>query len=321
MTETATMQTSMDSFTETDGGEDADSDAPPDPDTVRLIRRRSASTPQFHCYLTEETAAAGIDVGDTVAWDALPPETPDEPPMLVCQRVPESEADLIPTARTVSKQKDAVHVGIPTDVLGRERNLPGEPPVALGLDVDAYDPDNALHFQALVDEGVVALVPVGYDDGRAFRFDADQGIGYAVERVPDADASDHDQDQDHEQGGHATDATTPLSEHTIRAVADATGVDADTLADALDVLAARLTPNDLVRVPEYDPLDTDDGTVYIVDAADWERLLSDVFDSDALCEAVRTAHLDAAEDRIIDAGAREYRDATRDHAAVVISEL
>ena len=291
-------------------------DAPPDDETVRLIRERNTSTPQFHLYLTEETDAAGIDVGDTVAWDVLPPETPDEPPMLVCQRVPDSEAEMVPTARTVSQQGTAVHVGVATDVLGRERNLPGEPPVALGLDVPNYDPDNVLHFQPLVDEGVVALVPVGYDDGRAFRFDVEQGIGYPVGRVPESD------ERTSTTADVDADADSPIPEHIVDTVCSATHdttVDSETLRDALDVVAGRLSPDSLPHVPEYDPLETDAGTVYVVVPDEFDRILLDILDSSDLADAVRAAHRYHAEDCIMQAGASDYRDATRDHATAVLT--
>ena len=258
------------------------SNSPTNPDEdnhIRLQRGQSGWRINFGVQARQ----AGIEGGDYVVVDI---EDPEYDPLVVVGQLPEQpeNPEKDPFTRKVMNPGDTLAVKIP------RRHLDDR---GLDLPLDTYDNDNPLLFEPLVDAGLVGLAPLGYHDGTEYVPPGHRDENPEVESAPDP-----------EQSEQATlvettgpDAVGPIPPEAISAAAQVTGVGTEQVRDALVTLADQLDADTLNarHVPEFDPVETPEGVVYVVDSDAWDSLADDVALDAGVQQAVRQAHVRAAE--------------------------
>jgi len=273
-------------------------------DPANLIRLKVASNEtSWVLNMTEPLRDANIEAGDHVDVDLL---WEDDSPMLVFGKVPADVADADDDAartRTVTDRGKNLSVKPPTELLEAD----SEYGAGLGLDRGEYDNDDPLCFDALVEDSLVALAPVGYES----TLTASESV------ADDSDANKPTSGTLQTGGGESS--HQPLSEEAVSAAAQAAGVSAGVLRDALATVATTVDVDELATAPDYDPLDVDDYRVVVVPDRVWSDLQARLdLEADVL-EAVRLAHTRMAETLVVDAGASEYRRFSKEYDALVVS--
>jgi len=231
-----------------------------------------------------EAREAGIEAGDYVAVDL---EDGEYDPLLVIGLLPEppENPSRDPFTRKVMERGDSLAVNVP----GRHMDDRG-----LGLDPGEYDNETPLLFEPLVDNGLVGLAPLGYADGREYvprgHRDGDPG----VDAAPDPETEQVSLAESTPETPEGVGAIPP---EAIQAAAQTTGVDAETVERALQLLANDCSPDALAdyRVRKFDAVETPEGTVYVVSSDVWEALDATSRLDGAVRQAVRQAHVRAAE--------------------------
>ena len=204
----------------------------------------------------------------------------------------------------------------------RGKNLSVKPPrelleadseygAGLGLDRGEYDNDDPLCFDALVEDGLVALAPVGYESTLTASRE-----GETPASASPADGTEDDSPS--ETSGEDAASSYPLSEEAVSAAAQATGVSMTALRDALATVSASVDVDELATAPDYDLLDVDDRRVLVVPDRVWSDLQARLdLEADVL-EAARLAHTRMAETLVVDAEASEYRRFSKEYDALVV---
>lgn len=254
--------------------------APPQAD--RLTRepgelvRLGRDEPSWAFQMKQELEDAGIQAGDTVEFDLMWDETG---PMLVAARVDPDEPappGLEDRRRSVIPRDRSLLVHPPVDLIEGDPSLEA----GLGIDSDEYDTSNALYFEPLVDDGLVGLVPVAYEDQTPFEPTQDAGTPETID-LPETVAG--------------------IPREQVQAAADTTGVRVLQLADALEALQDTITEHgvEIEAAEKYDDLEVQDRVVRFVTPEEASRVigatpLPQIYD-DRVLEAVLLAHVKAAE--------------------------
>ncbi|WP_353635516.1 hypothetical protein ABSL23_15840 (plasmid) [Halobacterium sp. NMX12-1] len=283
-------------------------DDEPAVDLSDLIRLKVASNEtSWVLNMTDPLRDANIEAGDHVDVDLL---WEDDSPMLVFGKVPADVADSDDDAartRTVTDRGKNLSVKPPRELLEAD----SEYGAGLGLDRGEYDNNDPLCFDALVEDGLVALAPVGYESTLTA---SQEGETPASE--PSADSTEDDSPS--ETSGEDAASRHPLSEEAVSAAAQATGVSTTALRDALATVATTVDVDELATAPDYDRLDVDDHRVVVVPDRVWSDLQARLDLEDDVLDAARLAHTRMAETLVVDAGAREYRRFSQEYDALVV---
>ncbi|MCF2165429.1 hypothetical protein [Halobacterium salinarum] len=277
-------------------------DAEPAIDPADLIRLKVASNEtSWVLNMTQPLRAAGIQGGDHVDVDLL---WEDDGPMLVFGRIPADVAETDDAGghvRTVTDRGTNLSVKPPCELI--EAN--SEYGAGLGLDRSDYDNDDPLCFDVLVDDGLVALAPMGHKSTLNASSEPEADGSTGSEPSSKTDATSH---------GH------PLTEDAVSAAAQATGVPVTALRDALGTVAADADVDEIETAADYDALDVDDRRVLVVPDRVWSDIQTRAgFDEDVF-DAARLAHTRMAETLVFDASETEYRRFSQDYDALVVSE-
>jgi hypothetical protein len=283
-------------------------DDEPAVDLSDLIRLKVASNEtSWVLNMTQPLRDANIQGGDSVDVDLL---WEDDSPMLVFGKVPAEAADADDDAartRTVTDRGKNLSVKPPRELLEAD----SEYGAGLGLDRGEYDNNDPLCFDALVEDGLVALAPVGYESTLTA---SQEGETPASE--PSADSTEDDSPS--ETSGEDAASRHPLSEEAVSAAAQATGVSTTALRDALATVATTVDVDELATAPDYDRLDVDDHRVVVVPDRVWSDLQARLDLEDDVLDAARLAHTRMAETLVVDAGASEYRRFSQEYDALVV---
>ncbi|SEV95381.1 hypothetical protein [Natrinema salifodinae] len=273
---------------------------------------------------TEETAASELAVeltpvaehmdaerGDHVDWDV---DEYEDQAMLVLSGIPEAATADAPYPRQLREEDGEIVAPVP-DPLVR-----AEPPEGLGIDLEGYDADRPLLFDAITTGETIGLVPVRFDDGEPYR----------AERLPDA-AEDSDPIAEGVIEREDRGDPTPRPE-TMDAPIDA-DVFGSVLADhevadgdVIGILEA-IETHDLVGTGDHvagvPPLSVDERAVCLLPEDVWTDRLSPELeaegvgvDPDALA-AARAVHERQARELIDAAGTTDYQGIDDEYALVV----
>ncbi len=229
-----------------------------------------------------ESQAANIKSGEYVVVDL---QETRHGPLLTLTRLSESPSnpEANPLVRKVMDRGDTLAVTIPPRHLGDR---------GLTLSQDEYTNSNPLLFEPLVKTGVVGLAPTTYYDGTTFSIPSHFDAGDANPGTPED--------------------VGPIPPEAIQAAAQTTGVGSATVERALQLLADDLAADALAdhRVSEYDAVETPEGTVYVVGSGVWEALDATSRLDASVRQAVRQAHVRAAEllleDYMLESDARGF---------------
>lgn len=261
----------------------SDDSGDPDERTHReLVRLRTASEGSWVLNMKRYFDAAGFEAGDSVEFDLV---WDDDQPMLMLGKLPADDVDAARDPRTVTDRGASLSINPPKPLLEDDTEY-GH---GLGLEYDAYDNDNPLCFDPMVDEGVIALLPVGFE----------------------ADLRSHDEEPD-----------LLVSDAAVAAAVQATGLNTPTVRDALlaveDAVDEAFVRESLSGVvDDYELLDVGDRVVVVVGDRAWSDVQSAAGLSADVLEAVRVAHTRTAEDLVVEVGASEYRRFSREYSALV----
>ncbi|MDF9746523.1 hypothetical protein [Natrinema salsiterrestre] len=285
-------------------------------DEDRLLELREATETAASALGIEVTPVAdyaGASSGDHIDWDV---DDYGDEPMLVFAGIEEAAAGDAPYPRRLREEDGEIVAPVP-DPLVR-----ADPPAGLGLDLEEYDADDPLLFDAITAGETIGLVPVRFDDGRSYRAEPLPGVADDSDPVAEGIV-------EHEGRGDPT----PRPETT------SAPIDADVLESALDETERDVAETDVVGLLEaierldlvgtgdhvagVPPLSADHRAVCLLEADVWTDRLgpeleaNDVdVDPDALAVA-RAVHERQASVLIDAAGTTEYRGLEDEYALIV----
>ncbi|WP_226006320.1 hypothetical protein [Natrinema salinisoli] len=285
-------------------------------DGDRLLALRETTATTASALAVEVTPVAdhmGASRGDHIDWDV---DDYEDEPMLVFTGIEDAATADAPYPRQLREENGEVVAPVP-DPLVR-----AEPPAGLGLEIEAYDADDPLLFDAITAGETIGLVPVRFDEGRTYRAEPLPGV---------ADDSDPVAEEviDHEDRGDPTPRPETMSAPIDPEVFESTLAEPDhdvSETDVVGVLEA-IERLDLVGTGDHvagvPPLSADHRAVCLLEDDVWTDRLgpeleaNDVdVDPDALAVA-RTVHERQASALIDAAGATEYRGLEDEYAPVV----
>ncbi|WP_049923412.1 hypothetical protein [Halopiger djelfimassiliensis] len=265
---------------------------------------------------TDETAASelAIDVtpvaehmgassGDHIDWGL---DRYEDQTMLVISGIAETATADAPYPRQLRDEEGAIVAPVP-DLLVR-----AAPPEGLGLDLETYDDDRPLLFDAITTAETIGLVPVRYDDGQPYRPEPLPGV--ADESDPVAEGT-----IEREARGDPTPRPETMDAPIDPVVFDDVMADVGNDVPASDVIGIleAIERHELVGEDAHaagrPPLSVDDRAVVLLPADAWPEQLAPELEAagidvnaDAL-EAAREVHERQAAQLIDEADADEYR--------------
>lgn len=211
--------------------------------------------------------------GDRIDWEV---DEYDGEPMLVFTRSSDEQSGDAPSPRRLREEErrngdgNAIVAPVP-DTLVR-----AEPPSGLGIELEAYDDDRPLLFDAMAVGETIGLVPVRYDDGSPYRQASRPGVADDSDPVAKGVV-------DHEREGDPTPRPETVDAPIDPLVLDDAMADAPTnvpIADVIEILEA-IETHDLASVGDHvagqPPLSVDERAVCLLEAGTWnERLAPDL---------------------------------------------
>ncbi|MGQ3414155.1 hypothetical protein ACT4ML_18155 [Natrinema sp. LN54] len=275
---------------------------------------------------TDETAASELAVvvtpvadhmgaasGDHIDWDV---DDYEDVPMLVCSGIEEAATADAPYPRQLREEGGEIVAPVP-DPLVR-----ADPPEGLGLDLESYDTDDPLLFDAITTGETIGLVPVRFDNGETYRADPLPGVADDSDPVAEEVIA-------HEDRGDPTPRPETMSAPIDADAFEAALAAADRDAPATDVIGIleAIERFDLVGTGDHvagvPPLSADERAVCLLEDDVWTARLGpeleaesvDV-DPDALAVA-RAVHERQARELIDAAGTTEYEGLADEYAPIV----
>ncbi|ELY69512.1 hypothetical protein C489_04426 [Natrinema versiforme JCM 10478] len=275
---------------------------------------------------TDETAASELAVvvtpvadymdaasGDHIDWDI---DDAEDVPMLVCSGVEAAATADAPYPRQLREEGGEIVAPVP-DPLVR-----AEPPEGLGLDLETYDTDDPLLFDAITTGETIGFVPVRFDNGETYR--ADPLPGVADDSDPIAEAV-----IEHEDRGDPTPRPETMSAPIDADAFESALAAADRDASATDVIGIleAIERFDLVGTGDHvagvPPLSADERAVCLLEDDVWTARLGPELEAegvdvspDALAVA-RAVHERQARLLIDAAETGEYEGLADEYAPVV----
>ena len=283
---------------------------------LELRETRTTAASELALELTPVAEFMGAAAGDHVDWGI--DEYEDEP-MLVLSAIPETQTGDAPYPRQLREEGGEIVAPVP-DPLVR-----ADPPEGLGLDLETYDADRPLLFDAMTAAETIGFVPVRFDDGDPYRPEP-------LPETPDNSDPVAEETIAHERDGDPTPRPETMDAPIDALVLDEVMAEAPVdvpEADVVEIIEG-IETYDLVgsgdHVAGKPPLTVDDRAVTLLADGAWtERLGPDLeergvdVDADAL-EAAREAHERQAI-RLIDAAeTTDYGDLEAAYEPVVTAE-
>ncbi|ELY62126.1 hypothetical protein [Natronolimnohabitans innermongolicus] len=259
--------------------------------SLELRETRESAAAQLALELTPVAEFMGAEPGDHVDWDV---DEHEGEPMLVLSELPDEQTGDAPYPRRLREENGETVAPVP-DPLVR-----AEPPAGLGLDLDAYDAERPLLFDALTAAETIGVVPVRFGDGEPYRSEPLPNVADASDPIAEGTI-------EHERDGDSTPRPETMDAPIDPVVFDDVMADAPTdvpEADVVGLLEASET-HDVVGVDDHaagtPPLSVDDRAVVRLEDGAWQsRIAPDLenagvdVDGNAL-GVVRTIHERQAE--------------------------
>ncbi|WP_049925417.1 hypothetical protein [Halopiger goleimassiliensis] len=258
--------------------------------TLELRETATTAASELAIELTPVAEFMDAQVGDHIDWDV---DEYEGEPMLVLSGIPESQTGDAPYPRRIREEDGDLVAPVP-DPLVR-----AEPPEGLGLDLESYDADRPLLFDAVTLGETIGLVPVRFDDGEVYRPEPLPGV---------ADDSDPVAEEviDREREGDPTPRPETMDAPIDPLVLDDVMADAPTdvpVADVIGILEG-IETHDVVSVADHaagtDPVSVDERVVSFLPADSW---------AERIAPALETADVDVDGDAIEVAAAIHERQA------------
>ncbi|ELZ16500.1 hypothetical protein C477_15750 [Haloterrigena salina JCM 13891] len=288
-------------------------------DDDRLLELRETATTAASELALEVTPVAdfmGAEAGDHVDWGV--DEYEDEP-MLVLSAIPDPQTGDAPYPRQLREEGGEIVAPVP-DPLVRAAS-----PEGLGLDLESYDADRPLLFDAMTAAETIGLVPVRFDDGDPYRPEPLPG-------TPDDSDPVAEETIARERDGDPTPRPETMDAPIDALVLDEVMAEAPTDVPEADVVGILegIETHDIVgsgdHVAGKPPLTVDDRAVCLLEDGAWTDRIAPALESNAVdvdadaLEAAREAHERQAL-RLIDAAdADEYGDLETTYEPVVTAE-
>ena len=288
-------------------------------DDDRLLELREtdeSAADELALELTPVAEFMDASAGDRIDWGI---DEYEDQPMLVCSAIPDDQVADAPYPRQLVEDGNAIVAPVP-DPLAE-----AEPPEGLGLDLEDYDAERPLLFDAFTAAETIGLVPVRFDDGEPYRAEPLPGV---------ADDSDPVAEEiiDREREGDPTPRPETMDAPIDPVVFDDAMADAPADVPAADVVGIleAIETHDLVGAGDHvagkPPVSIDDRAVCLLDENAWtERLARELeehgvdVDLDAL-EVAREIHETQA-DRLLEAADTDaYDDLEAAYDVVVTAE-
>ncbi|QSW98740.1 hypothetical protein [Haloterrigena alkaliphila] len=288
-----------------------------DDDRLLELRETEATTAsELALELTPVAEFMDAAAGDHVDWAV---DEHEGEPMLVLSGIPDAQTGDAPYPRQLREEDGEIVAPVP-DPLVR-----AAPPEGLGLDLESYDADRPLLFDAMTAAETIGVVPVRFDDGQPFRPEPSPETPDDSDPVAEETIA-HERDADPAPRPEQMDA--PIDS----IVFDEVMADAPTDVPAADVigLLEAIETHDVVGAGDHvagkPPLTVDDRAVVLLADDAWtERIEPELeatgvdVDGDAL-EAAREAHERQAL-RLLDAAeTTEYGNLETEYTPVVTAE-
>ncbi len=285
-----------------------------DDDRLLALRETAAtSTSELALELTPVAEFVDATPGDHVDWDV---DEYEGEPMLVLSGIPDDRTADAPYPRRLREESGEVVAPVP-DPLVR-----ADPPEGLGLDLEAYDPDRPLLFDAMTAAETIGLVPVRFDDGEPYRAEP-------LPETPDVGDPVAEGTIERERGGDPAPRPETMDAPIDPLIFDEVVADAPTdvpVADVVGILEAVET-HDLVGTGDHvagvPPLSADGRAVPLLPEAAWTERIGPELEGtgidaagDALAVA-RECHETQARELIDAAEEPEYRDLADEYTPLV----
>lgn len=281
-------------------------------DEDRLLELREGHEAADATYVV---AAADLLERTALSADDLVDWSPDEEggdPMLVFGPLAEAAIDDAAYPRRIYDLDGETYVPVPDEL------LEAPPPDGLGLDLETYDPDAPLLFEAVATDETVGLLPVRFADGRPYAQEPQPDVSERSDPVAEAELEREGRDPTPRP--ETVDA--PIDPDLLEESVTATDADPGAVTAVLEELNRRELVGEGDIVSERPPLSVDDRAVCLLPGDAWEAELGprlEEEDPDAL-EAAGEIHERQARRLVDEAGAEEYRGFDEEYAAVVTFE-
>lgn len=285
-------------------------------DDERLLALRETDETTGAELAVEVTPVAdyvGASSGDHIDWDV---DDYEDVPMLVFSGIEEAATADAPYPRRLREEEGEIVAPVP-DPLVR-----AAPPEGLGLDLETYDADDPLLFDAITSGEMIGLVPVRFDDGRTYRSEPLPGV---------ADDSDPVAEEviEHEDRGDPTPRPETMSApidadvfESVRATTDR-GVSDTAVIGVLEAIERQDRVGTGDHVAGVPPLSADHRAVCLLEEDVWTDRLGPELeangvdaDPDALAVA-RAVHERQAQVLIDAAGSTDYQGLEEEYALLV----
>lgn len=283
---------------------------------LELGKTDESAADELALELTPVADFMDATAGDRIDWGV---DEYEDQPMLVCSAIPDDQVADAPYPRQLVEEENAIVAPVPDPL------VEAEPPEGLGLDLESYDAERPLLFDAFTAAETIGLVPVRFDDGEPYRAEPLPGVADDSDPVAE-EIIDREREADPTPRPETMDA--PIDPLVFDdAMADApTDVPA---ADVVGILEAIETHNLVgtgAHVAGKPPLSVDDRAVLLLEDGAWrERLAPELevhgvdVDGDAL-EVAHEIHERQAEQLIEMAETDAYDDLASEYDVVVAAE-
>ncbi|WP_222919263.1 hypothetical protein [Natrinema sp. SYSU A 869] len=285
-------------------------------DDDRLLALRETDETAASALAVEVTPVAdrmGATSGEHIDWDV---DEYEDQPMLVYSGIDEAATADAPYPRQLREENGEIVAPVP-DPLVR-----AEPPEGLGLDLETYDADDPLLFDAITTGETIGLVPVRFDDGGAFRADPLPGVADDSDPVAEGVI-------EHEGRGDPTPRPETMSapidpdvlESTLAETEhDVSETDVIGILEAIERLGLAGMGDHVAGVP---PLSADNRAVCLLEDGVWtDRIGPDLEAEDVdvgpdVLAVARTVHERQARALIDAAGTTDYQGLEDEYALLV----
>lgn len=254
--------------------------------------------------------------GDRIDWNV---DEYEGQPMLVCSGIPDEQVADAPYPRQLVEEANAIVAPVP-DPLVR-----AEPPAGLGLDLESYDADRPLLFDAITAAETIGLVPVRFDDGEPYRAEPLPGVADDSDPVAEG-VIEHEREVDPTPRPETMDAPIDpvVFDDVMADVAnDIPEADVVGILEAIKMYGLVGTGDHVAGAP---PLSIDDRAVCLLEDGAWAERLAPALeandmgiDDDALA-AAREVHERQAERLLEMADTDAYDDLEGEYEPVVTAE-
>ncbi|WP_247000248.1 hypothetical protein [Halosolutus gelatinilyticus] len=278
---------------------------------------------------TAETAAStfAIDVsaladrmrarpGDPIDW-AVDDDAREKFPMLVTSAIDERATGDAPHARRLREEGEAVVAPVPDPLLD------ADPPDGIGLDLDTYEPDRGLLFEAITTDETIGFVPVRFRDGEPFAAEPLPGVAEDSDPVAE-ETIRHESDRDPAPQAKTLDA--PIDPDLLEETIAELDADRSTVTAALEAIERQELAGTGDHVADRPPLSVDDRAVCLLPDDAWTDRLAEELEAasvdltDDALRAAREIHEREAMRLAEAAGKRDYYTPSTEYAAVVTAE-